>query len=86
MIADDRKARTEKGFDIIYEARDLDLDQRERDGMTQARTDIETTKKRVKGSEAKIDTELEPLIKKNYWCAHGGAWFVPSSMPCEDSM
>lgn len=37
--------------------------------MTQSRTDLATTKTRVKGSEAKIDSELEPLIKKNYWCA-----------------
>ena len=35
-VFDDRKAR-DNGFDIIYEARDLDLPQSTRDGMTQAR-------------------------------------------------
>ncbi len=33
-VFDDRKAR-DNGFDIIYEARDLDLPQSTRDGMTQ---------------------------------------------------
>ena len=35
-IFDDRKVR-QNGFDIIYEARDLDLPQNVRDGMTQVR-------------------------------------------------
>lgn len=35
-IFDDRKVR-EKGFDLIYEARDLDLPQATRDGFTQVR-------------------------------------------------
>jgi len=65
-LFDDRKA-IQTGFDIIYEARDLDLPQNQREGFTQARTDLAGTKARVKGSEAKIDTELEGLIKKNYW-------------------
>ena len=33
-VFDDRKAR-ERGFDIIYEARDIDLPQNQRDGFTQ---------------------------------------------------
>lgn len=33
-IIDDRKAR-DRGFDIIYEARDVDLPQAQRDGFTQ---------------------------------------------------
>jgi photosystem II oxygen-evolving enhancer protein 3 len=33
-LFDDRKVR-DRGFDIIYEARDLDLPQAERDGLTQ---------------------------------------------------
>ena len=36
-LFDDRKAR-DTGFDIIYEARDLDLPQSTRDGLTQVRT------------------------------------------------
>lgn len=36
-IIDDRKAR-ETGFDIIYEARDLDLDQNTREGFSQVGT------------------------------------------------
>jgi len=55
------------GFDIIYEARDLDLDQDTRDGLSQARKDLSFTKNRVKESERCIDENLEPLIKKNYW-------------------
>ena len=35
-IFDDRKVR-EKGYDIIYEARDLDLPQNVREGFTQVR-------------------------------------------------
>ena len=35
-LQDDRKVR-DKGFDLIYEARDLDLPQSVRDGLTQAR-------------------------------------------------
>lgn len=35
-LFDDRKARN-TGFDLIYEARDLDLPQSERDGLTQVR-------------------------------------------------
>jgi len=65
-VIDDRKA-IDKGFDIIYEARDLDLPQNVRDGLTQARKDIEATKKRIKESEARIDSSLEPSIAKAYW-------------------
>jgi photosystem II oxygen-evolving enhancer protein 3 len=35
-LFDDRKAR-DTGFDIIYEARDLDLPQSKRDGLDQVR-------------------------------------------------
>jgi photosystem II oxygen-evolving enhancer protein 3 len=35
-LFDDRKARN-NGFDLIYEARDLDLPQAVRDGLTQVR-------------------------------------------------
>jgi hypothetical protein len=70
-VFDDRKVKA-TGFDLIYEARDLDLDQRTRDGMTQARKSLDETKKRVKASEARIDAELEPFIKKAYWCVIWG--------------
>lgn len=36
-LFDDRKVR-DTGFDLIYEARDLDLPQSTRDGLTQVRT------------------------------------------------
>lgn len=65
-LFDDRKVRN-NGFDIIYEARDLDLDQATRDGLTQARTDLDATKKRIKESEARIDSLVEPSIQKAYW-------------------
>lgn len=67
-VRDDRKVR-ELGFDLIYEARDLDLPQDERDGLKQFRGSLEDTKKRVKISEGRIDTVLEPYIRKAYWTA-----------------
>jgi len=65
-IIDDRKARA-KGFDIIYEARDLDLPQGVRDGLEQARSDVALTKKRIAESQRRIESELEPFIAKAYW-------------------
>eukprot|EP00798_Chlamydomonas_sp_ICE-L_P021375 gene21375-28319_t len=65
-IFDDRDVRN-KGFDLIYEARELDLDQNVRDGNTQARGNLEETKKRVMESEMRIDSALEPKIQKAYW-------------------
>ncbi|KAK9808897.1 hypothetical protein WJX72_005953 [[Myrmecia] bisecta] len=65
-LVDDRKVR-DSGFDIIYEARDLDLPQAQRDGFTQARTNVSDTQKRIKESEKRIDDTLEPLVKKQYW-------------------
>lgn len=65
-VTDDRKVR-ELGFDLIYEARDLDLPQDERDGLKQFRGSLDDTKKRVKISEGRIDSVLEPYIKKAYW-------------------
>ncbi|KAK9863420.1 hypothetical protein WJX84_004172 [Apatococcus fuscideae] len=67
-VTDDRKVR-DLGFDIIYEARDLDLPQDERDGLKQFRGSLDDTKKRVKISEGRIDSVLEPYIKKAYWTA-----------------
>ncbi|KAF6256083.1 oxygen-evolving enhancer protein 3, chloroplastic [Scenedesmus sp. NREL 46B-D3] len=65
-LFDDRKARN-TGFDLIYEARDTDLDQATRDGFTQARADIEATKRRIKESEARIDSSVASSIEKAYW-------------------
>jgi len=65
-LIDDRKARA-KGFDIIYEARDLDLPQNVRDGLSQVREDVSLTKKRLAESQKRIETDLEPFIQKSYW-------------------
>lgn len=65
-IIDDRKARA-TGFDIIYEARDLDLPQAVRDGLEQARSDVGLTKKRISESQRRIETALSPSIEKAYW-------------------
>lgn len=65
----DFRDQRQKGFDIIYEARDLDLDQDTRDGLAQARKDLNATKSRVKESEKRIDQQLDGLISKNYWPA-----------------
>lgn len=65
-LFDDRKAR-QAGFDIIYEARDLDLPQNERDGLTQARTVVADTKKRILEAESRIDSKLAPSVEKAYW-------------------
>jgi len=65
-IKDDRKA-IEKGYDIIYQARDLDIDQRIRDGMTQARDDPTIIKKRIAESTGRLTKEVLPGIEKEYW-------------------
>lgn len=65
-LFDDRKAR-EKGFDIIYEARDLDLPQAQRDGLTQARSSIPAAIARIKESESRIDGKLPGFVEKKYW-------------------
>merc|ERR1719281_2264001 len=65
-LKDDRKAKS-TGYELIYEARDLDLPQNVRDGLTQARSSIEDTKKRVAESKKRITQEVLPYIKKAYW-------------------
>merc|ERR1719359_1680834 len=65
-LKDDRKVKS-TGFDIIYEARDLDLPQNVRDGLTQARNSVDDTKKRVAESKKRIMKEVLPYIKKAYW-------------------
>merc|ERR1712224_722058 len=65
-LKDDRKAKS-TGFDLIYEARDLDLPQNIRDGLTQARSSVDDTKRRVAESKKRITQEVLPYIKKSYW-------------------
>merc|ERR1712054_182814 len=65
-LKDDRSAKS-TGFDLIYEARDLDLPQNVRDGLTQARTSVDDTKKRVVESKKRITGEVLPYIEKAYW-------------------
>lgn len=65
-VRDDRDVRS-RGFDIIYEARDVDLPQAQRDGFTQARGSIEDTKKRISESERRIDEKLPQFVSKKYW-------------------
>nr|ACF24540.1 photosystem II oxygen evolving enhancer protein 3 [Gymnochlora stellata] len=64
-LIDDRKAKS-TGFDIIYEARDLSLDQDTRDGFTQARSGLKETKTRVMDAEKKL-TEAGAFVDKKYW-------------------
>merc|ERR1719498_672844 len=65
VFIDDRKA-VKNGFNIIYEARDLSLDQDTRDGMTQARTGLTDTKARVVDAGKKL-TEAGKYVDKKYW-------------------
>eukprot|EP01025_Chloroclados_australasicus_P008286 TRINITY_DN128_c0_g1_i5.p3 TRINITY_DN128_c0_g1~~TRINITY_DN128_c0_g1_i5.p3 ORF type:complete len:181 (+),score=25.18 TRINITY_DN128_c0_g1_i5:142-684(+) len=65
-LFDDRKA-LDKGFDIIYEARDLDLPQGVRDGMTQMKGNIKETLARASASGDQLKTEVGTYIKKQYW-------------------
>merc|ERR1712224_950648 len=65
-LKDDRKAKS-TGFDLIYEARDLDLPQDVRDGLTQARSSVDETKNRVVQLKKCINLEVPSYIKKAYW-------------------
>merc|ERR1712193_40698 len=65
-LKDDRLAKA-TGFDLIYEARDLDLPQNIRDGLTQSRGSLTETKKRVSESKLRFAIEVLPYIKKTYW-------------------
>jgi photosystem II oxygen-evolving enhancer protein 3 len=65
-LVDQRDARA-RGFDIIYEARELTLPQSERDGLDQARGDLAATRKRVEQSQAQINGELSGFVGKAYW-------------------
>jgi len=65
-LKDDRKVKS-SGYDLIYEARDIDLPQNVRDGLTQARSSLEDTKKRVAESRKRFTQDLPPFIKNAYW-------------------
>merc|ERR1711964_833505 len=65
-LKDDRKVKS-TGYDLIYEARDDSLPQNVRDGLAQARSSVEFTKKRVAESKKRIIQEVPPYIKKAYW-------------------
>jgi len=65
-LFDDRKAKS-TGFDLIYEARDLQLPQSTRDGLDQFRGNLDDTKKRVKEAEARIDANVTSFVSKAYW-------------------
>lgn len=67
-LFDDRKA-IDTGFDIIYNARDLDLPQSTRDGFDQARASITDTKARI-AEAAKRISSVKSDIEKSYW-THG---------------
>ena len=66
-LFDDRNVR-KKGFEIIYEARDLDLDQATRDGLSQFRGDLSATRDRYKEASKRIENSLGGYINKEYWC------------------
>merc|ERR1712124_173449 len=51
-LKDDRLAKS-TGYDLIYEARDLDL-QNIRDGLTQARSSLSDTKSRIAESKQRL--------------------------------
>merc|ERR1719343_1464241 len=55
------------GVDIIYEARELDLPQNQRDGLSQFRDSGDDTKKRLTESSKRIKTSVLEFINKNYW-------------------
>merc|ERR1712190_364528 len=65
-VKDDRGA-VKKGFDIIYEARELDLPQNQRDGLSQFRNSADDTKQRLVESSKRIKTTVLESINKNYW-------------------
>mmetsp|Transcript_14725 Transcript_14725/g.44492 ORF Transcript_14725/g.44492 Transcript_14725/m.44492 type:complete len:214 (+) Transcript_14725:105-746(+) len=65
-IIDATKVR-QAGFDIIYEARDLDLPQAARDGISQFRQSLEDTKKRLDISAKRINGDLSGYVSKKYW-------------------
>ncbi|KAG2485391.1 hypothetical protein HYH03_015877 [Edaphochlamys debaryana] len=66
-LIDERVSTKANGFYDIYEARDDSKTENQRQGRDQARGNLDSVKARAKESEARIDSALEPFIKKNYW-------------------
>merc|ERR1719267_61355 len=62
-LKDDRKAKS-TGYDLIYEARDIELPQNVRDGLTQARGSVSDTEKRVLESIRRLYQTVLPSIEK----------------------
>lgn len=79
-LFDDRAAKS-KGFEIIYEARDLDLPQNERDGISQFRGDLSATKARYTEAERRINTKLGEYVSSQYWYVHPCLVVLPSPCP-----
>lgn len=79
-LFDDRKAKG-KGFEIIYEARDLDLTQNEREGFTQYRGDSKLTRERYQEAKKRIKKDVKEYIEKQYWHARLDA-LVPPPLAC----
>lgn len=65
-IVDDRKVK-DTGYNLIYEARDLELPQSVRDGISQSRADLAGTKARLTESISRIKTRIPGSIQKGYW-------------------
>merc|ERR1739848_401179 len=72
-LKDDRKAKS-TGFDLIYEARDLDLPQNVRDGMTQARGSLDDTKKRIVQEALPY---VKSLLGRGKRIAKATGWYAP---------
>ena len=81
-LFDDRKVRS-TGFDLIYEARDLDLSQAERDGITQFRGDLTATKKRYVEASKRINKDVGVYVDKAYWCASAPRACCPGCVPAD---
>jgi photosystem II oxygen-evolving enhancer protein 3 len=65
-ILDATKVR-DAGFDLIYQARDLDLPQSVRDGIDEFRGNLAGTKSRIKEASNRINGSLGGFIEKKYW-------------------
>jgi photosystem II oxygen-evolving enhancer protein 3 len=71
VIIDDRKAK-QNGFDLIYEARDLEVDQQTGAGGESTRFALQKlspadTKKRVNEAVARVEKVVPGLIEKEYY-------------------
>jgi photosystem II oxygen-evolving enhancer protein 3 len=65
-LIDQRDARA-RGFDIIYDARDIDKPQAFRDGISEFRGDLAKTRARLAESERRLDVSVDGFVQKKYW-------------------